>query len=141
MKRALHLAVLTVIVLSAMLAAIACGGEETPAPTPAPSPAPAPAPTPSPSPAPAPAPAAGTFEIQINAGKFVPAVATVPVGTRVIWYNQDSVRHWVTSDTGFPDTASIPVGARMSVTFKTAGTFEYYDLTYKDQKGTVIVTP
>ncbi len=136
MKKIPYLIILASLVVSAVLAVTACGPKEA---TPAPAPAPAPAPSPAPSPAPQPQPAPGTAEVEIANGKFNPETITVPVGTKVIWVNRDDVRHWVTSDSGIPDTASIPLGARMSFTFEKPGTYPYYDLTYKDQKGTVIV--
>lgn len=138
MKKVVYLAVLTVFVLSSMLAVVACGGDTT---EPAPAPSPAPAPT-EPEPAPSPPPPSGDKEadvvVEITDG-FYPAEVTIPVGGRVVWYNKGDRRWWVTSKTKKPDTGVIPITQRMGYTFKEPGEYEYYDLYHKDITGKVIV--
>lgn len=59
---------------------------------------------------------------------FNPTTRTVAVGTTVQWVNQDGVTHTVTKDSG-PGAAfnqSLGGGASFSVTFDSAGTYQYH---------------
>jgi plastocyanin len=56
---------------------------------------------------------------------FNPKELTVSPGTTVIWHNNDSVRHTVTSDTGLFD-GNLPGGADFQFTFNQPGTYPYY---------------
>ncbi len=143
MKKIVYLAVLTVFILSSMIAVAACGGDTTepgPAPEPLPSPGPAPSETePSPTPTPPATDPDADAIVEINEEGFVPAVVTIPVGGRVVWFNKSDRRWWVSSPTKTPDSGVIPVTQRMGFTFKEAGVYEYYDLYHKDITGKVIV--
>ena len=85
-------------VLALAIAAAGCGSSGGPSPSAVPSPgapAPAPAPIPSPSPAPAPAPAAppSTASVSISQFGLIPVEATVAVGGRVTFLNNDALPH------------------------------------------------
>jgi len=139
MKKVVYLAVLTVFILSSMLAVVACG-DKTTEPAPAPSPAPTPTePVPTPSPPPPSADKEADVVIKITKAGLSQEVVTIPVGGRVVWFNQSDRRWWISSPTKTPDTGVIPVTQRMGFTFKEPGEYEYYDLYHKEITGKVIV--
>ncbi|MEZ4532541.1 MAG: plastocyanin/azurin family copper-binding protein [Thermomicrobiales bacterium] len=79
---------------------------------------------------------------------YSPPVVTIPVGGTVLWHNEDSVSHTVTSglsdgfsgtpdgkfDSGFLDT-----GASFSHTFTEPGTYPYYCQPHPWMRGTLLV--
>jgi plastocyanin len=78
--------------------------------------------------APAAAPAQASNEtatISVKNYAFNPKELTVSPGTTVVWHNDDSVRHTVTSDTGLFD-GNLPGGADFQFTFSQPGTYPYY---------------
>lgn len=143
MKKILHIAVLAVFVLSSMIAAIACGSdaqETTPPPAPEVTPS-----QPESTPEPEIATSTDPYEILITENGLVPATLTVPVGTKVTWYNIDNrpnARHWMKALDGSFDTRAIPKPSRMSITFNEKGVYEYECIFHEDredEKGTIIV--
>ena len=144
MKRTLHISLLLILVLSSMTVVVACGSDtaETPATAPTPTPTPS---QPEPAPSPEPVKSSDPYEILITNQGLNPVTLTVPVGTKVTWYNNDdreNSRHWFKSTTGSFNTRAIPKGARMSVTMKEVGVHEYSCMYHKDrenEKGTIIV--
>jgi plastocyanin len=79
-----------------------------------------------PAPAAAPAQAGGqSTTISVKNFAFNPKELSVSPGTTVIWHNNDSVRHTVTSDTGLFD-GDLPGGADFQFTFTQPGTYPYY---------------
>ncbi len=70
---------------------------------------------------------------------FSPAALTVPIGTTVIWTNNDATTHTVTSNTGLFDSGSLNNGATFSFTFNTKGTFEYHCTIHTTMHGTITV--
>lgn len=74
---------------------------------------------------------------------FAPATVTVKAGTTVTWVNSDPVQHKILSDATPPSFGSdnIPQGGNYSLTFRTAGTFDYHCQIHPSMKGTIIVTP
>ncbi len=73
--------------------------------------------------------------------KFDPTPLTVPVGTTVVWTNQDSAAHDATSDTaGLFKTPLLQKGQSGKVTFDTAGAYTYYCSVHPNMKASVIVT-
>src|SRR5579859_2546765 len=94
----------------------------TPTPTPTRS-----TPTPKPSPSPTPAPTTMTVTIVSTGGfGFSPQTLTIAVGTTIIWKNNTSAPHTVTSDSGVFDSGTIQPGATFSFKFTSAGTFAYH---------------
>src|SRR3954447_21172534 len=67
--------------------------------------------------------AAADVSVHIVNFAFVEPNVTVPVGTTVVWTNDDVIAHTVTSDTGVWDSGSLQKGGTFRHTFDTAGTF------------------
>ena len=83
------------------------------------------------------APEASGVEVAIAAFAFEPAELRVPVGTAVTWSNTDPTPHTATGD-GF-NTGPLEPGTTGTVTFDTAGTFEYLCAIHPTMKGRLIV--
>lgn len=84
---------------------------------------------------------AADVSVTIMNFKFDPTPLTIPVGTTVVWTNQDTAPHTATSDTkGVFDTGLLQKGQSGKITFNTAGTFTYYCTVHPNMHGTVIVT-
>lgn len=82
--------------------------------------------------------------IMVNTS-FQPQQIEVPVGTTVIWTNQDSVAHTVTSGTrdnptSLFDSGEIGAGATFSFTFTAPGTYPYHCTPHVGMDGTIVVT-
>ena len=139
MKRVFYLTVLSIFVLSTLITTVACGsnGQETPSPTPTPEPT-----TPS---KPKTDDPDNPYEILITENGFEPKTLTVPIGTKVTWYNIDRnslTRHRVKAEDGSFNTGVIPVDARMSWTADKKGEFRYYCIYHRDreeEQGIIIV--
>jgi amicyanin len=87
------------------------------------------------------APAAQTVNVDIKNFTFKPDILTVKVGTIVVWTNNDSVPHTVTSDSGSPlNSPTLSKGQSFSFTFTEAGSFSYHCAIHPMMKGTVVVT-
>ncbi len=86
--------------------------------------------------------AAADVAMTINSFAFMPATITVPVGTRVVWTNQQpQASHTVTSDTaGIFDSGTFQTGATFAFTFNQVGTFAYHCNIHPNMHGTVVVT-
>jgi plastocyanin len=91
------------------------------------------------------APAAGgkTAALQIKGFAFSPGTLTVDKGTAVTITNNDSTTHTFTSGANRTKDGKfdqqISGGTDGSVTFDTAGTFEYFCQIHSSMKGTVVV--
>lgn len=98
-----------------------------------------------PSPAPASTPGAGGARrmVVVQNFRFSPAQVEVAAGTTVIWTNNDSTTHTVTS--GEPSNKTgvfdMPVadGATVQFTFAQAGTFTYFCSIHPTIRGTITV--
>jgi len=66
-----------------------------------------------------------TITISAKNFAFSPKDLTIKAGTTVVWHNEDSATHTVTSDTGLFD-GNLPGGADFQFTFDKAGTYPYY---------------
>lgn len=84
--------------------------------------------------------AAADVSVHIVNYAFVDQSVTVPVGTTVVWTNDDFTVHTVTSDTGVWDSGSLQKGGTFSYTFKTAGTFPYHCIPHPYMTATITVT-
>jgi plastocyanin len=71
---------------------------------------------------------------------YMPADITVPVGTAIIWINEDMVDHTVTSDDPGIFDNYVPVGGSTSITFSIPGTYYYHCSIHTDMMGSVTVT-
>lgn len=88
-------------------------------------------------------PASGTtVDVSLKGFAFDPKEITVKVGTTVVWTNNDSVEHNVTSDTGVFSSGAMAPGDTFKFTFTQAGTFPYScSIHVPNMVGTVTVTP
>jgi plastocyanin len=75
--------------------------------------------------------------VTIEGFAFSPGTVTVNVGDSVAWTNNDGATHTATGS-GF-DTGNIANGASASVTFQSAGTFDYACSIHPQMTGTVVV--
>jgi plastocyanin len=100
---------------------------KTPTPTPTratPTPTPKPSPTATP---PTPTPTTMNVTIVDNSGfAFSPQTLNISVGTTIIWKNNTTAPHTVTSDTGVFNSGTISPGGTFSFKFTWAGTFAYH---------------
>ncbi len=86
------------------------------------------------------APKPTTRAVDIKGFAFSVKELKVNIGDTVIWTQQDSVGHTVTSDTGSELGSSLlSVGQTYSHTFTTKGTFAYHCTPHPGMKATVIV--
>ena len=86
---------------------------------------------------------AADVSVTIMNFKFDPTPLTIPVGTTVVWTNQDTAPHTATSDAGSAfvfDTGMLQKGQSGKITFTTAGTFTYFCSVHPNMHGTVTVT-
>jgi plastocyanin len=79
--------------------------------------------------------------LQSSPDHFVPQNVTVELGVNntVVWINQDTVPHTVTSDTNVFKSGSIGPGANFTWTFTVAGIYHYHCSIHPFMTGTVIV--
>lgn len=99
--------------------------------------------------APNPNPGGPTANVSIVAGAmtlgasaFAPNPVSVAAGTTVIWKNNDSITHTVTSNTAGQFDMTIAAGGSASHTFSSAGSFPYHcSIAGHTMTGTVTVTP
>ena len=85
--------------------------------------------------------AAADTMVTINGFAFTPVMITVPVGTRVVWTNQQmNVPHTVTSDSGAWDSGTLGTGASFMFTFNQVGSFPYHCNIHPNMHGMVVVT-
>ena len=78
--------------------------------------------------------------INIQNFAFSPSTLTIRQGDNVIWTNQDSAGHTVTSDSGSElNSELLGKSESYSHTFNTAGTFEYHCKPHPYMKAKIIV--
>ncbi len=86
------------------------------------------------------APATGkTVKVNIRNFSFGSPL-TIPVGTTVVWTNQDDMTHTVTATNGAFDSGDLDKDGQFSFTFTKAGTFNYACNFHPNMKGTITVT-
>lgn len=68
----------------------------------------------------------GNNTVSIRDNYFSPNNLTVNVGTTVLWQNNGSMTHTVTSDNNYFNSGNINSGGSYSYTFNTVGTFPYH---------------
>ena len=80
------------------------------------------------------------YSISIKSFAFSPAALNIKAGDTVVWTNEDSVAHTVTSDSGSElDSQYLSRGQSYSHTFSAAGTFAYHCTPHPGMKGTIVV--
>ena len=79
--------------------------------------------------------------VTIDNFTFKPDVITVPIGTRIVWENDDDIPHYDRRDPRASSTPppSIPRTSTASPSTR-AGTFEYFCGLHPHMKGKVVVT-
>ncbi len=81
-----------------------------------------------------------TVQVAIQNFAFSPRTLTIAPGTTVVWTQQDSAPHTVTSDTGaWTASADLHAGQTFSHTFTTAGTFAYHCAVHPNMTATITV--
>jgi hypothetical protein len=73
-----------------------------------------------------------------NAPAPVPA-PNLPVGTIVVWYNNDSVTHTVTARDNSFDSGNLSLGDTFQYIFEQPGELEYYCTIHPSMEGTITV--
>lgn len=76
--------------------------------------------------------------VSIAGFAFGPGSVSIEVGDTVTWTNDDTAPHTATAAGAF-DTGTIAAGESASVTFDTAGTYDYVCSIHPQMSGTVIV--
>ncbi len=79
--------------------------------------------------------------VSIDNFMFKPDTITVPVGTTVVWENDDEIPHTVTSPDGTFRSPALDTKDKFSFTFAKAGTFEYFCSLHPRMKAKVVVAP
>ncbi len=77
--------------------------------------------------------------VAISGFTFSPRTVTVNVGDTVTWTNSDAQAHTATSGSAW-STGDIGNGESASITFSTAGTFDYICAIHPTMTGTVVVS-
>ena len=83
---------------------------------------------------------------QTSDGCFIPSMVTIDIGGEVIWENNDTAAHTVTSGTpsgevgAVFDSSLIAPGSTFSYEFEDAGTFDYFCMVHPWMAGTVMVS-
>ena len=78
-------------------------------------------------------------------GCFIPSTVTIDVGGEVIWENNDTAAHTITSGTavdgpdGHWDSSLVMAGSTFSHMFDEAGTFDYFCMVHPWMAGSVVV--
>jgi len=83
-----------------------------------------------------------TVTIRIKDSSFDPPSVTIPAGTTVVWTNEDTLAHRVTSTGKGPvllDSSSLTPGQSYTVIFSRAGRYDYADSQHSFMTGTIIV--
>jgi len=76
--------------------------------------------------------------ISIKDFAFNPEVLTIKVGTTVIWTNEDSVPHTITSEGNF-NSETLGKGKTYEHTFNTIGIYDYHCGIHPSMRGKIIV--
>jgi hypothetical protein len=82
---------------------------------------------------------AADASVTIAGFAFSPNTATISAGDSVTWTNTDDISHNATAVDNAWASGTIGAGASTSVTFDTAGTFDYRCTIHPDMTGTVVV--
>jgi plastocyanin len=77
--------------------------------------------------------------INVSASGYSQVAVTTQVGRTVRWANLDSQNHTVTSDDLSWGSGTMNAGVVFSKTFKTAGTYTYFDSYHPQFTGTIVV--
>lgn len=70
---------------------------------------------------------------------FLPALVTVPAGTKVTWVNKGSKAHTVVSNDKLFDSGLVNIGGEFSHTFTAPGTYSYHCAPHAKMIGQIVV--
>jgi plastocyanin len=82
----------------------------------------------------------GPNEIGIDNFAFTPPVLSVPLGTTVVWVNNDDVPHLIVNVQGHFTSKVLDTDQRFQATLKTPGTFDYFCSLHPKMQGKIVVT-
>jgi len=85
--------------------------------------------------------APGETLLTIDNFTFKPDTITVPVGTRIVWENNDDIPHSIVETTGKFHSAALDTGDKFSFIFDKAGVFAYFCGLHPHMTGKVVVAP
>jgi plastocyanin len=85
--------------------------------------------------------APGETRLTIDNFTFKPDTITVPLGTRIMWENDDDIPHSIVETTGKFHSPALDTEDKFSFTFDKAGTFEYFCGLHPHMTGKVVVMP
>jgi plastocyanin len=85
--------------------------------------------------------ASGETQLTIDNFTFKPDAVTVPVGTRIVWVNDDDIPHSIVETAGKFHSPALDTEDKFSFTFDKAGSYEYFCGLHPHMKGKVVVTP
>jgi plastocyanin len=85
--------------------------------------------------------AAGRNPHPIDNFTFKPDIITVPVGTRIVWQNDDDIPHSIIETQDKFHSPALDTEDKYAFTFAAAGTFDYFCGLHPHMKGKVVVTP
>ena len=81
-----------------------------------------------------------TVNVTLSGFAFNPKTITIKKGTTIVWTNQDSVGHTVTSDDGSAvNSAILNKGDKYQFTFNSTGTFNYHCSPHPNMTAKIIV--
>jgi plastocyanin len=79
--------------------------------------------------------------ITIDNFSFKRDTITVPLGTTVVWENDDDIPHNVVATDGEFRSSALDTENKFAFTFNKAGTFDYFCSLHSFMKGQVVVAP
>jgi len=79
------------------------------------------------------------IEVLIDGFAFNPAIYNIPVGSTVVWYNNDSVTHTATARDNSFDSGNLSPGDTFQYTFEQSGELEYYCKIHPSMVGTISI--
>ncbi len=80
-------------------------------------------------------------KIEITDSSYLPQTLTVPVGTTVVWVNDDTAEHTVTGDDGTFRSGYLTSDERFSYRFDVPGNYPYHCSIHPSMQGMIQVTP
>ena len=85
--------------------------------------------------------APGETHLTIDNFTFMPDTITVPIGTKIVWENDDDIPHSIVETTGKFHSPALDTEDKFTFTFDRAGTFAYFCGLHPHMKGKVVVAP
>jgi plastocyanin len=83
----------------------------------------------------------GEISVTIDNFTFKPDAIRVPIGTKIVWENNDDIPHSIVETTGKFHSPALDTEDKFSFTFDKAGSYEYFCGLHPHMKGKVVVTP